>query len=175
MVSAVGQAPPVVRADPWPGIFHMPWAQPNKQTNKIKGISGLKVPEWSQMKGSSQPGSFPSLAGLSGFSELSSARPGRREILPWGRSTVLVSQGFKTVKVVHSDARFQKTWRNNCLSEVTLCLWCPNLKLIYSIVFKLKPLNQCQKSNLKFPFYFWREYGVQVKTAPKSNILYCVQ
>lgn len=34
------------------------------------------------------------------------------------------------------------------------CVWGPILKIIYSVVFRMKTLSQCQKSSLKFPFYF---------------------
>lgn len=70
------------------------------------------MPEWSQMKGSSQPGSFPSLAGLSGFSELSSARPGRREILPWGEVlswSVKASRLSRLSTVMHGSRRHGET------------------------------------------------------------------
>lgn len=36
----------------------------------------------------------------------------------------------------------------------------------------IQPVSEIQ---FKVSFHFLREYGVQFKTAPKSNILYCVQ
>lgn len=44
------------------------------------------------------------------------------------------------------------------LSEIVSRLWCPILQLVYSIVFRLKVLNQCRKSTSNVPFSISEEY-----------------
>lgn len=127
----------------------------------MKNINDLEVPEWRPTKGShiSQPGRhFRVAALLSARREWQSSEGNKRAIREdsWGIG-VLVHMCYPSPLRSH------------------LMLTGAILKLIYSVVSRPETLCQCQKSNLKFPFYLGREGEAQVKTAPRSDILYWVR
>lgn len=117
----------------------------------IKNINGLEVPEWNQTRGNPHPHSPASQA----FRMGALIKWALREVLSSEASKRVVTEGFKGVRVVCAQwCMVLDGITKRSLSEVISCLWYPILKLISSIVLRLKTLNQCQKSNLKFLFYF---------------------
>lgn len=116
---------------------------------------------WVQVRGT--PPTSPSLAGFQGAVLIS--MPGGKGCL---QRRLGESDQWRLQGSLSTTGQRSKGHRKTSLSAPTLYLCCPILKSICWIVFRLKTLNQFQKSNLKFPSIFEENMEFRLKQLPKA-------